>query len=296
MTQVSYLRVIGRLLPDGRLRLRPGYLVDRAPWVDQEGQGDGSLVAELFAADGTGLGRHLLRTTSTCTFGDPRPTVAVRGWVPFHPDTDRLQIEYRGRTVYAQRRSPEPPRMEITDTPDGRAAGRVRIGWDATAGGEAALQFLLRWSADDGRTWHRIGRRTSEREMVIDVDELPGGERCRVAVVATDGLDTTTVTSRPFAVAPKPCRAIVIAPVDGSAVGANQPVELLGQGWWLEEARAEREVLAWTSSLDGDLGRGPALQVRLSPGEHRITLTAGADGRQGEESVTLRIVDPSVAS
>ena len=40
---VRYLRVIGRLYRDGRLRLRPCYLTTQAPWSDREGVGDSPL-------------------------------------------------------------------------------------------------------------------------------------------------------------------------------------------------------------------------------------------------------------
>ena len=287
----TYLRVIGRLTADGELRLRPSYLTDRAPWSDREGAGGPAgeaLVAELLGNGERLLGRYPLRLYSTCAFGgDSLRPLAVRGWVPFPTETALLRIALYGRVVHEQRRSPEPPQVEITEAPQGRADGRVRVGWTARPGGDSPLQFFLRWSADGGRTWQRVGWRTTDLEAVLDVEELPGGDECVVEVVATDGLDTTTARTRPFRVAAKPCQAMVLGPVDGSEVG--ETVELLGQGWWLEERRAEREVLEWTSSVDGPLGRGPLLRVRLSPGEHRITLAAGDERRRGGESITVTV-------
>ena len=183
---VRYLRVIGRLSPDGRLRLRPCYLAERPPRQDREGEGDGLLEMELLA-DGDGpLGRYPLRTYPVCAFGGGSQALAVRGWVPFHPDTRALRILHRGRVLHEQRRSPEPPRVEITEAPEGRAEGRVRIAWEGSPGGEATLQFFLRYSADGGRRWQRIGRRTASHDAIVDVDDLPGGEDCVIAVVATD--------------------------------------------------------------------------------------------------------------
>ena len=52
----------------------------------------------------------------------------------------------------------------------------------------------------------------------------------------------------------------------------NPNVELIGQGYSMEERGIEREVLRWASSRDGELGRGAHVRVdRLSEGEHRIT-------------------------
>jgi chitinase len=80
----------------------------------------------------------------------------------------------------------------------------------------------------------------------------------------------------------------VLAPMDGSTFSPGQTVQLIGQGYCYEEARPEREALYWTSSIDGELGRGPRVEVAsLSPGEHHITLVAGVEPHQGNETVTI---------
>ena len=183
-------------------------------------------------------------------------------------------------------------RSSLTWRPSEEVHGRHRITWEARAARPAALQFFLRFSHTGGRTWQRVGWRTEEREAPVDFDQLPGGERCLLAIVATDGIDTTTVESPPFAVSLKPCLASIVAPVDGAVVAPGGPVHLIGQGFWMEESRIERERLRWASSLDGDLGRGASVRVdRLSEGRHRITLAAGEGNRVGTESITVTVSD-----
>lgn len=102
--------------------------------------------------------------------------------------------------------------------------------------------------------------------------------------------DTTAVESPPFAVSLKPCLPSIVAPVDGAVVAPGELLQLVGQGFWMEESRVERERLHWASSLDGDLGRGASVRVeRLSEGRHRITLAAGEGNRVGTESVTVTV-------
>ena len=289
---VRYLRVIGRLYRDGRLRLRPCYLTTEAPWTDREGSGDSPLAVELLAGTGESLGRYPLRVYSQCTFDGRPATDAVRGWVPFHPDTHAVRFTNRGRVVHEIRRAERPPEISLTWRPSEEVHGRHRITWEARAARPAALQFFLRFSHTGGRTWQRVGWRTEEREAPVDFDQLPGGERCLLAIVATDGIDTTTVESPPFAVSLKPCLASIVAPVDGAVVAPGGPVHLIGQGFWMEESRIERERLRWASSLDGDLGRGASVRVdRLSEGRHRITLAAGEGNRVGTESITVTVSD-----
>ncbi|WP_406238515.1 hypothetical protein [Nocardia sp. NBC_01009] len=70
---------------------------------------------------------------------------------------------------------------------------------------------------------------------------------------------------------------------------STEEVELLGNGWWLEESTPELDQLSWRSDVDGELGRGRLLRARLSPGRHVLTLTAGAGERAGSSSVIVQI-------
>jgi hypothetical protein len=296
-----YLRVIGRLSLDGRLRLRPCYLTTDAPWSDREGAVDSPLVVELIGHSARALGTYPLRVSSGCAYGGRQIADAVRGWVPFHPDTQTVRFVLRGRVVHEIQRSPHPPRVRLTWRPPERVEGKQRVTWEAAGGQpDTDVEYFVRYSHTAGRKWQRVGWRTKGTEATIDFDQLPGGERCLIAIVATDGINTVTVESDRFAVAVKPCVAIVIAPIDGARAPSGVSVELRGQGYWMEEARVERERLRWTSSVDGDLGRGAHLRVeRLSEGHHRITLVAGERDREGTQSVAIYVGpsrDPAIAS
>jgi hypothetical protein len=289
----QYLRVIGRLYPDQRLRLRPGYLTDTAPRMERTGEHD--LFAEPFDAQEHALGRFALSLSSTCEgFGATSggSTLAVRGWVPFHPAAVGVRYLYGGRVILETRRSPEPPRVRLTWQPEERVAGRQRVQWQAhpSDGESQPLQFFLRYSCTGGQRWQRISLRTTENSLDVDFDELPGGEACLLAVVATDGINTTEERSQPFGVQVKPCHATILTPVDGSRYAPGQGVVCMGNAFYLEENASEIETLVWTSSLDGELGRGAVLELcTLSEGSHRICLMAGQGNRQGYEKVTIQV-------
>jgi hypothetical protein len=77
---------------------------------------------------------------------------------------------------------------------------------------------------------------------------------------------------------------MIFAPQDGATFAPGQLGVLHGQGLYLEENKPETEALAWTSSEDGDIGTGMTVQMaKLSPGAHRITLTAGTGERAGKQ-------------
>jgi hypothetical protein len=122
----------------------------------------------------------------------------------------------------------------------------------------------------------------------LDLDALPGGERCRVCVRTTDGLHTVTTVSEPFALPLRPCLAMILAPGPGRVIAEGETLHLQGQGYWLEEHRPELEALFWSSSLAGALGSGPVADIAgLEVGTYEITLEADEGDRAGRATVEV---------
>lgn len=283
-----YLRIIGRLHRDNRLVLRPGYLTDR-PRHGGSGRG-GGLFAELVDGAGKLLLRHALTVQPYCVEGLLLPESGVRGWVPFHPATQTIRFVRDDIVLTELAVGREDPQVEITWTPPHRAIGKQMIAWQGRHPEGRPLQYFLRYTHTGGRRWQRVGWRTTEPRAEIDFDQLPGGDACQIAVVATDGVRTTIRESRTFATPVKPCRAMILAPADGAEFSEGEFLTLRGQGYYLEESAPETEQLIWTTDNRAELGRGPTLYgVALPAGQHRITLTAGTEGRAGIETVTIVI-------
>jgi hypothetical protein len=283
--------VIGRLTADNRLLLRPSYLSDRPR---HEGpRWENGLLAELFDGGGRLLLRHLLRLQPMCADGRPLGALAVRGWVPFPAATRLVRFSHEGLLLHELRVSERGPELRLTWRPPPEPTGRERITWEASHPEDRPLQFFVRYTHTDGARWLRLGWRTDAHAAEVDFAQLPGGDHCRLAVVATDGVNTTTTESRTFRVRVKACRAMIFAPGEEARAVVGVPLLLRGQGYDLEEARPETEALAWTSSREGDLGRGTlATWTPRAAGEHRVTLTAGVGDRQGTAAITIRVEAP----
>ncbi len=136
-------------------------------------------------------------------------------------------------------------------------------------------------------TWEPLSLGVGEPRLTVDFANLAGGDACRVAVTASNGLRASRVVSGPFQVPEKPCAAVILRPIDGEEISPN--VVLIGNGWWLEEGRPELETLAWTSDVQGELGLGRVVTAQLEPGTHHISLHAGREDRAGEDSVTVHV-------
>jgi hypothetical protein len=284
----QYLRVIGRLYPDNRLHLRPAYLTDN-PRNSREDP-NSSLIAELLDEEGTLLLRYGLHVRPYFAGGKALPEVAVRGKIPFPTNTRTVRFYHRNIMIYELKVSEGKPRLRLTWDAPKTVEGKHTITWVGEHPQRLALQYFLRYTHTGGETWQRVGWRTDETRQEVDFDQLPGGEQCQVAVVATDGANTVTVETKSFRVPVKPCIPMIFAPEDGTEFAPDEPVLLRGQGSYMEENTAETEALVWTSSQDGELGRGMSLEVpNLSSGFHRITLTAGTDERAGKATISIRI-------
>ena len=288
-TDAVYLRLIGRLEPDNRLRLRPGYLTSRPRQIDA--QPDSDLVAVLLDDDRKELLRHGVPLLQYCADGELVTSLAVRATIPFHAATRTIVFERDGLAIHELEVAPAPPEVRLTWNPRAKEVkGTQQITWEAQHPTRMPLEFFLRYSHDGGETWQRASMRTNRKRQALDFDALPGGRRCRVSVVATDGVNTAISTSRQFAVAVKPCRAFLLSPEDGSVFAESEPIVFEGQGYYLEERRPELEALRWSSEPAGVEGTGPVLTSSdLAPGKYTVTLEAGERRRVGRERVSIEV-------
>ena len=193
------------------------------------------------------------------------------------------------------------PKTTLTVVPEPGARGTVTVAWESDHPEGAPLTHAAGFSSDDGATWEPIGPPTTRNDVELNLDALAGGERCRICVRTTDGVHTITTVSEPFALPVKPCLAMILAPEPGLQISPETPLQLEGQGYWLEEHRPELEALFWSSSLAGALGRGSRVEVSgLEAGRHEITLMAGegdplARHRSTSSSVDLPPLEKSIS-
>ena len=103
---------------------------------------------------------------------------------------------------------------------------------------------------------------------------MPGGANCTARVLVTDGFNTTSAISQPFAIPEKKPSATIFTEAITKGESINNPLRLEGFAYDLEDGIIPDENLIWTSDIDGELGVGSAIVATLSPGTHHITLQA----------------------
>lgn len=288
MPDTQYLTVTGVLHPDNRLDLDPGFLTPEPSQVFEDR--DSALVAELFSDEGKLLLRYGLTFGQPCTDGAPFPDRLVAAKVPFPRPTRTIRFLLDGVLIHELAVAREAPVVRLEWDPAGRTEGEQRVAWRGEHPGGRELRYMLSYSHDDGSTWQPLSLPIAETEHAVDFNRLPGGKRCRLRVLATDGVNTAAAVSEPFERRIQPCYAMILSPENNAAFARGEPVRLQGQGYYLEEREPEIEQLDWTSSQDGPLGRGAVLELRtLTQGSHEITLAAGREGRVGRTRAIVRI-------
>ena len=284
----QYLTVTGVLHPDNRLDLEPGFLTTEPAHAVEEP--DSALVAELADASGKALLRFRLSYGLPCTDGAATADRLVMAKVPFPRATRLIRFVLDGVVIHELEVAREAPTVRLAWEPGEGTEGVRPVRWQGGHPEGRELRYLLSYSADDGKTWQPLSLPVGETEHDVDFDRLAGGDRCRLRVLATDGVNTTEAVSEPFKRPVQPCYAMILEPDNGTAYGREDPVRLQGQGYYLEEREPELDRLDWVSSADGPLGEGAIVEVSgLSPGAHTITLTAGREGRTGTAIVTIQI-------
>ena len=282
--------VQGLLFVDNRFERQPGFTVD-LPATDER---DSPLRAELLDSEGRVVLQAGIPLGELCGDG-PAPSFRMAaGAVPLPAKAAAARFLVNDVVVDEYRFPEGEPVTVLTALPADEASGRVTVAWESQHPSDAPLTSVAAYSSDDGASWQPLGLPTVGNELELDLDALAGGDRCRVSVKTTDGVHTVTTVSEPFKLAPRPCVAMILAPGPGTVIAEGEPLQLQGQGYWLEERQPEFEALFWSSSLAGALGSGPVADVvGLDEGAHEITLEAGEGDRAGRATVEVVVTPPS---
>lgn len=185
----------------------------------------------------------------------------------------------------------QPPAVTIKSPKDGKGqapSGKLKLEWATKSKPDEKVTSIIRYSNDGGKTWQPVAIGLEESEYEVDLDQLPGGDDCRLQVVASTILRTATAETDPFIVEKK-AREAMISPIsDLTGTRPQRHVELAGCAY-SPDSCADEEELQWFSNLEGYLGTGSHLIANnLRAGEHVISLVA-PDGLGGETRAEHRV-------
>ena len=223
----------------------------------------------------------------------PRTTssLVVDEVVALRAGSARIIITKGGRVLGSRRVSAHAPKVRIRPLTR-PTASFVTVRWRASDadGGRRTYSVLY---AHDGKRFSTVASGLRRSSLRVDLRRLPGGSRARFRVLANDGVRSGSGTSRTLSVAVKAPRVLIASPARGAEVGDGEPISLRATASDPQDARLPASALRWTSSLQGELGRGEAITATLAPGTHTITLTAtNKAGRASSATVMVTVREP----
>ncbi len=215
--------------------------------------------------------------------------------VPLTDEMGSIQVvDKEGEVLAEKKRSHAAPTLRLVK-PDGSKnfGDTLNVEWEAQDADQDPLQFSVLLSHDGGSTFEVIGANLKQTEFHYDVSQIQGGQNKVVQIVATDGMNTSSVNSATFSIASKPPTLILITPQDQETFNVGSPVPLEVSALDPEDGTLPTSSILWGSDPSGKLGTGPNLLVDNLPiGLHVITVTAeDSDQNKVSQSVTIRVVD-----
>ena len=207
--------------------------------------------------------------------------------MPFDRGTRKIAIEQNGRALATAKVSRNAPSVRIAKLK--KKGDEVKVRWRSRDrdGGRRTHSVLY---SPDGKEYLPVATGLRGRSHTVELDQLPGGKKARIRVVANDGVLTGSATSKTFKVRAKAPDVSILAPERGATFDADDQVQLVADVQDLQDQQFAAKDIVWRSDLQGELGTGPSLITRLDAGSHEITATATNSGkRSGSASIRLDV-------
>ena len=269
------------------------------------------LVAELIGEDGGVLAAAPVRrlvARGDCgdccggedKDGDPgRPPFLVQAFLSDVAPGSALRIRREGQAardrgeeeLWSRMAPPDPPKIGGFEAGVDEH-GTLGAAWRADVSGEREPEFWLRWSNDDGQTWHPLAIGLREPRASVPLTDVPSGEFL-VQVLAHDGFFTSTSEPNRVSVPPRSPAVTILHPQTGRTVAAGGTLRLWGVATSATTEPIDPERCRWL--VDGEeVARGlDAYVAAPPPGEHRCTLVVDVEPQGQADTVFATVEVPT---
>lgn len=304
----SLVTMLGRVDAEGSVevlsvaRLDTRYLVGdgvSTDWLAQLVGEDGTVVAEDRLYRYSATGERGGKEGSCCDDCAEDDGFLFKAMVLDTEPGTCLRIVHDSATVWERARPGDPPAPSRV-----RAAvdkgGRVRVSWSLDKGHAPVSETWLRWSDDDGATWHALAAGVEGTSADVDPELLPAGPVC-FQVMAHDGFTTTVAGSGSVDIEDRPPSVAILYPKPGDRAYAERQIHLRGTAGRAGSGPFPDAAFTWY--VDGDeVARGADAWIdNPGPGRHAVCLRVSGPGGTGEADTTLVVpgegaaTSPSVA-
>ncbi|MBI4606727.1 MAG: hypothetical protein HY721_32590 [Planctomycetes bacterium] len=233
---------------------------------------------------------------------DPEPdevaSQAIAETVPWHPETARIALRYRGDTVAERLVSAHAPVIRRLTPLAGLLldGDSIDLDWEAEDADGDALVYSLLLSAGEGAAWKALASGIDATRLTVRLGLLPGCDQCRFRLRASDGIHTVDFDSDLFALPSRPPAVMILRPAAGARFRAGAAIAFSALAYDPEDGPLGAGAFEWLSDRDGALGGGASIETSaLSAGPHTVSVTAtDSDGDLAAAAVSIVIEPPAV--
>lgn len=217
------------------------------------------------------------------------------------PNAARLQVLEGAHLVTECQPSRSVPTLEKLRATHDPITHRLTATWAGNDADLDPLAYTVQFSADDGESWETLQVGFPEETFDADTLLLPGGDRCRVRVIASDGFHAALMESSSFSLPRHAPEAVITGIQEGARLPFGQSQSVEGLAYDAEDGSLPAAQLQWRlEGAEDREGSGPHLVLAdLSPGSYTLELTAtdsegaAARARIGFEVDALPILEAS---
>lgn len=159
-----------------------------------------------------------------------------------------LRIVKRGKVVWERKGAAKPPVLGKVSAALGKE-GELKLSWKLDSESKEHAEVWVRWSNDDGCTWHALTVGQRGTSLTIDAEQLPSGE-VLFQFLAHDGFHTVSAVSGTVKLPPKPPAVSILYPRSSSRVYTDRQVHLFGTASSFTGGAIASDQVAWY--LDGE--------------------------------------------
>ncbi len=199
-----------------------------------------------------------------------------------------LRIVKRGEVVWERRGADKPPRFNGASATlnDG---GDLCLEWKLEGTATKGANIWVRWSNDDGTTWHALTVDQRGGSATIAAEQLPSGS-VRFELLANDGFHTVRTTTDPVALPAKPPAVTILYPGPRARVYGDRLIHLWGTVSSFSSAAIDADGAEWFID-DKPAGKGLDIWVENpGAGGHQVRLQATDAGITGAATNEIEVL------
>jgi len=287
--------ILGEVNRDGTAKLDPILVQNGIP---TKVIAPGSYSIDLLDSNGQIISSTSILISFVDIEGNEMETVRFYYQIPQRENVERVQLNNGTILLDEIVKSPNAPIIELFE-PNGNEVWEESqtIRWNASDLDDDSLSFMILFTPNDGLTWHPVASRIQGNSLTVDTSNFAGGDKARVRVIATDGLNNFHDDSDSFfKIVKKNPTVGILSPSNNSEFSSEEKIRFIGNAYDPEDISLSNESFFWKFGNEF-FGSGKEIQAKLPNGTHTVTLLGmDSDNNISETSITVTITPTDSSS